>query len=534
MVKKPPSVSLIISTYKWPEALELILLSVEKQSHMPNEVIIADDGSGENTKKIITKFQQKFKIPLRHIWHEDMGFTITIIFNKAIASAKFDYVIQIGGDVILHRHFIKDHLNFAQPNSFINGSRVLILESKVKDVFKNKTIHFSPFSTGIKNHLNAVYLPILASLLFLRKQYNITAIRGCNTSFWKKDFEKVNGYNEDILGWGREDSELAARFINNGISKRQLKLAGIQYHIHHPFVKRDKLERNDEIQDITLANNIKYCKNGCLKLDSEVAKNEFIESHKTKLSGVIITYNEEKKIAKCLQSLEGVVDEIVVIDSFSEDQTENICKKYGVRFIKNEFRGHIEQKNFAITQAKYDYILSLDADEILSDKLKKSILAKKENISFDGYSMNRRNFYCGKKIKYSGWYPDIKIRLFDRRKAKWGGENPHDEIVMMNKQYTNHLTGDLLHYTFDSIQEHELQMKKFAKISANYKYKNKIQREIVHLKTFISPIYRFLNLFFLKKGFLDGKAGFKICYEEAKYTFRKYNLLRKLYKNSKK
>ena len=533
MAKHLPSVSLIISTYKWSEALELILLSVMKQSHMPNEVIIADDGSGENTKNIIQTFQKKLKVPLKHVWHQDTGFTITIIFNKAIAVATSDYIVQIGGDVILHKHFIKDHLNFARPHSFINGSRVLILENEVEEVFRKKILHFNPFSLGIKNHLNAVHLPVLTPLLF-QKQYNITAIRGCNTSFWKKDFEKINGYNEDILGWGREDSELAARFINNGIAKRQLKLAGIQYHIHHPFVKRDKLEINDEIQDITLKNNIKYCSNGLVKIGSKSDKDEFIESQKIKLSGVIITYNEEKKIAKCLQSLQGIVDEIIVVDSFSEDSTEDICKEHNVRFIKNKFKGHIEQKNFAITQAKYDYILSLDADEILSDELKKSILAKKENISFDGYSMNRRNFYCGKKIKYSGWYPDIKIRLFDRRKAKWGGENPHDEIVMMNKEYTDHLTGDLLHYTFDSIQEHELQMKKFARISANFKYENKNQREIVHLKTFVSPIYRFLNLFFLKKGFLDGKEGFKICYEEAKYTFRKYNLLRKLYKNGKK
>ncbi len=533
MAKHLPSVSLIISTYKWPEALELILLSVMKQSHMPNEVIIADDGSGGETKNMIQAFQKKLKVSLKHVWHQDTGFTITIIFNKAIAVATSDYIVQIGGDVILHKHFIKDHLRFAQPNSFINGSRVLILENKVAEVFRKKIIHFSPFSIGIKNHLNAIHLPILTPLLF-QKQYNIDAIRGCNTSFWKKDFDKINGYNEDILGWGREDSELAARFINNGIPKRQLKLAGIQYHIHHPFVKRDKLERNDEIQDIALKNNIKYCKNGLRKLGSEITESAFIKSLKTKISGVIITYNEEEKIAKCIQSLEDVVDEIVVVDSFSTDRTEDICKKHGVRFIKNKFEGHIEQKNFAITQAKYDHVLSLDADEILSAELKESILSTKNNFTFDGYSMNRRNFYCGKKIKHSGWYPDIKIRLFNRNKGQWGGENPHDEVVMENKKHTKHLGGDLLHYTFNTVQEHEQQMKKFARISANFKYENKNQREIVHLKTFISPIYRFLNLFFLKKGFLDGKEGFKICYEEAKYTFRKYNLLRKLYKNGKK
>ncbi|MTI29248.1 glycosyltransferase family 2 protein, partial [Cytophagales bacterium RKSG123] len=149
-----------------------------------------------------------------------------------------------------------------------------------------------------------------------------------------------------------------------------------------------------------------------------------------KISAVIITYNEEKNIQRCLESLKGVVDEIVVVDSLSTDNTKKICEKFDVHFIENPFEGHIEQKNYAMGCARNDYVLSLDADEALSPKLKESILKVKENWTADFYSFNRLNNYCGQWIRHSGWYPDKKIRLWDRRKGKWGGKNPHDNVVM--------------------------------------------------------------------------------------------------------
>src|SRR6516225_8076489 len=147
----------------------------------------------------------------------------------------------------------------------------------------------------------------------------------------------------------------------------------------------------------------------------------------TSVSIVIITFNEEKNIRRCLESVKEIADEIVVVDSLSTDHTKSICKEFGVRFIEQKFLGYIEQKNFALDQAKYDYVLSLDADEAISKELVKSIQEVKQNPESDGYRMNRLTNFCGKWIKHGSWYPDTKLRVFNRKKARWGGINPHDK-----------------------------------------------------------------------------------------------------------
>ena len=172
------------------------------------------------------------------------------------------------------------------------------------------------------------------------------------------------------------------------------------------------------------------------------------------LSAVIITFNEQRNIGRCLDSLAGVVDEVVVVDSFSTDDTEKICRAKGARFVQHAFEGHIEQKNWALAQAQYPHVLSLDADEALSETLRKSVLAAKSDGGHDGYSMNRLTNYCGQWIYHSGWYPDRKLRLFDRRKAGWGGTNPHDRVEMQAGSTVSHLSGDLLHYSYYSVGEH--------------------------------------------------------------------------------
>ena len=149
-----------------------------------------------------------------------------------------------------------------------------------------------------------------------------------------------------------------------------------------------------------------------------------------KLSAVIITFNEEKKIERCLSSLVGVADEIVVVDSMSTDNTEKICKQFDVKFIHQEFLGYIEQKNYAITQATHDHIISLDGDEALSVELQESLIALKSNWKSDGYYTNRYNNFCGQWIKYSDWYPDKKLRIFKKGKGEWKGINPHDSFKL--------------------------------------------------------------------------------------------------------
>ncbi|MFV0540017.1 MAG: glycosyltransferase family 2 protein [Aestuariibaculum sp.] len=249
-----------------------------------------------------------------------------------------------------------------------------------------------------------------------------------------------------------------------------------------------------------------------------------------KLSGVIITFNEERNIERCLQSLVHVVDEIVVVDSFSTDNTKHICEKYKVKFIEQEFLGYIEQKNFALTQASHDYIVSLDGDEALSEKLQKSIINLKSNWKLDGYYANRFNNFCGQWIKYSDWYPNKKLRIFDRRKASWKGINPHDNIVLNNtNNKTGHLQGDILHWTYQTYSEFNLKTEHFSSIAAQAYFNLGKKASIWNI--LFNPTWAFFKAYFLRFGFLDGLNGFVICVQTANITFLKYTKLRELYKN---
>lgn len=243
-----------------------------------------------------------------------------------------------------------------------------------------------------------------------------------------------------------------------------------------------------------------------------------------KLSAVIITFNEERNIERCLLSIKDIADEIVVVDSFSTDTTEQICKQYGVKFVQHKFEGHIEQKNWAITQASFPYILSLDADEAPDEELKRQILAIKQNWTHDGYSMNRLTNYCGQWIRHCGWYPDVKLRLWDSRKGHWAGVNPHDKYELTAAGSTQkHLAGNILHYSYYTIEEHYKQADKFSTIAAEALHKQgKTSNAIlIFFKTFA----KFIRNYFLKLGFLDGEKGFVICYITAWETYHKYRKL---------
>lgn len=253
--------TLIISTYNWPQALELVLKSIQNQSKMPSEIIVAEDGEDEETKSLLTTYSEKFEIPLIHVRHEDKGFRKAVIINKAIAKASGDYIIQADGDCILHRHFVNDHLSFASNNMYLYGSRVNIQKNYLETLFENKQIKFSPFSQGIKKRTRALYLPLLSSLYKEHSEFS-SKYRGCNTSYFREDAIKVNGYNESIQGWGREDSEFAIRLLNSGVNGRRLRYRGIVFHIFHPEKSRDQLDRNDKIEKETIKNNITWCKLG--------------------------------------------------------------------------------------------------------------------------------------------------------------------------------------------------------------------------------------------------------------------------------
>lgn len=242
------------------------------------------------------------------------------------------------------------------------------------------------------------------------------------------------------------------------------------------------------------------------------------------ISAVIIAYNEADKIARCLQSVKSVADEIVVVDSVSTDNTVAICEALGARVIHQPFLGYIEQKNFAAGLATRSYILSLDADEALSEPLQQWLQqAKEKGLSKDAYIFNRLNNYCGQWIKHGDYYPDKKLRLWRKEMGHWGGENPHDKVVTQPTASIERVPLDILHWSFASSEEHRRQMIRFSDIAAQAMYKR--GKRVNALKPWLSAGWSWLNGFLFRAGFLDGVAGWRIACMNAFYTLRKYKQL---------
>ncbi len=261
MLKKV-SLALVIATYNWPEALKLVLESVCNQLEFPDEVIIADDGSKESTRVLIDSYRDKLKITLKHFWHKDDGFQKTIILNQAIAGTQCDYIVQVDGDIVLNKYFIRDHLRAAEKGYYIRGSRVMLDENRShSEMAMERLGRITAFSAGITNRINALRIPAMATL-FTKKSSRSDNVSGCNWAFWREDFVKVNGYNNEITGWGHEDIELAARFINIGLQQKKIKGRAVCYHLFHDYVDRQKESINYNIYKHTLNQSLRFCSKG--------------------------------------------------------------------------------------------------------------------------------------------------------------------------------------------------------------------------------------------------------------------------------
>lgn len=237
-----------------------------------------------------------------------------------------------------------------------------------------------------------------------------------------------------------------------------------------------------------------------------------------KLSAVIITYNEARNIKRCIASLQDVADEIVVVDSFSTDATPSICKGMNVQFYQREWKGYSKQKNYGNGLASNDWILSIDADEALSEELKSAILSEKATGKGYNYSFHRLTNYCGKWIHHSGWYPDTKVKMFNRTKDDWQGEvheKPTVELSTVKK-----LKGDLLHYSYHSVSDHVKRTDGYSTLGAKELFEKRKKASL--LKLLFNPWLKFNKMYFIKLGFLDGMAGFTIALITAYGTFLKY------------
>ncbi len=246
-------ISLAILTYNWPEALERVLESVAAQRRMPDEILIADDGSGPATAAVIARWQPRLPVPLRHIWQEDAGFRAARCRNRAIAASRGDYVILLDGDMLLHPDFIGDHAQLAAPGFFLQGGRLKASVGESQRLLAGGRPVFAPWVDADFHEFDgtrrqyAFRQPLLAR--WKARSRNGGRVMSCNMSFWRADLLRVNGFDERMEGYGAEDRELAARLQNSGLRRRALKWAALAVHLWH------NSRAPPDVDDMDLPNN---------------------------------------------------------------------------------------------------------------------------------------------------------------------------------------------------------------------------------------------------------------------------------------
>ncbi|WPD23938.1 MAG: glycosyltransferase family 2 protein [Candidatus Electrothrix scaldis] len=254
-------VSLIITTYNWKDALELSLLSGLQQKHKPVEIVVADDGSRADTGEMIAGVAARAPFPVIHSWQEDEGFRLSASRNKAIAKTSGEYIVLIDGDIIMEKHFIADHVFFAQQGCFVQGTRVLLKEGLSEEVLARKKMPETLCKKGVENRKNCLRSSFLSRLVSFKNR-GMNGVRTCNFAFWRKDALAVNGFNEDFIGWGREDSEFTARLLNYGLIRRSVKFNALAYHLYHPRNDRSHLPENDRLLQDTIEQKKVWCEKG--------------------------------------------------------------------------------------------------------------------------------------------------------------------------------------------------------------------------------------------------------------------------------
>jgi len=238
-----------------------------------------------------------------------------------------------------------------------------------------------------------------------------------------------------------------------------------------------------------------------------------------KISAAVVCFNEEKNIERCLKSLEWA-DEIVVVDSFSTDNTVSICRKYTDRVYQRKWPGINKQKEFAVSLTKNEWVFVLDADEEVSKELRNEIRKRLEadDGRYDGYMIKRHTYYLGRWINHGGWYPDYKLRLFKKSKARFVGEDPHDKVAVLGK--VGKLKGDIYHYTYEDISHHLRTINSFSDVVSENMLKKK--ERFLLPKMLLKPPIKFFETYIYKLGFLDGIPGLIISILSSYYVFLKY------------
>lgn len=253
--------SLVVTTYNRKDALALVLESAVRQRRRPDELVVADDGSRPDTAELVSAFTARAPFPVRHSWQEDLGFRAAASRNRAFAAASGDYLVMVDGDIVLHPCFLEDHLRAARSGWFVQGSRVLLSPEATARALASGRTSFGPLSPGLRNRLNAVHSRALSRAASHRGT-DPFRVRSANLACWREDVVRVNGFDEDFVGWGREDSDFVARLQHAGVARLHLKFAAIGYHLWHRDEPRAALPQNDRILEQTLATRRVRCQNG--------------------------------------------------------------------------------------------------------------------------------------------------------------------------------------------------------------------------------------------------------------------------------
>ncbi|QDK79726.1 glycosyltransferase [Spirosoma sp. KCTC 42546] len=258
------SCSVLVATYNRPAALELCLVSLFEQRQLPTEIIVCDDGSSIQTGQLIERLKQLSPVPLLHVWQPDEGFRLARIRNLGFAMAKGAYIIQLDGDVILHPLFVQDHLYHAQPSYFFSGNQFKLSADSTQQLLTEPSLSLNALLR--QSHWHWSSLRVLTLQKFIARFYHwgthYKYVLGCNMGFWRQDLVRVNGYDEQFLGWGWEDTELALRLINRGINLRFIRLGAIQYHLYHPTASRGQEDINRARAMHTLHQKLTGCQKG--------------------------------------------------------------------------------------------------------------------------------------------------------------------------------------------------------------------------------------------------------------------------------
>ena len=254
-------VSLIITTYNWKEALAVVLASAFRQTLLPMEIVVADDGSRSDTADLVASLGAEAPVPVLHSWQKDKGFRAAKSRNRAIRKARGDYILFVDGDMILDRRFVADHLAVARRGWFVQGPRALLGAALTTEVLATGRLHLPFAARGVGNKKNCLRSVWLSRLLSWQST-TLSGIRLCNFAFWREDAFRVNGFNEEFVGWGREDSEFVARLLNSGLKRRNLRFRALGYHLHHPMNDRGRLSLNDELLQSTIERQLVRCDRG--------------------------------------------------------------------------------------------------------------------------------------------------------------------------------------------------------------------------------------------------------------------------------